>query len=319
MKIEKKCRLSGGIVRWTALFVALFYAGSVMAQSPASRVTEKAQTSVASPTPISDEDLAATSEELFKLLRMSPRLTGVVAHDPSLLSNQEYVSRNNPELAKFLQSHPEIVRNPEFYLFSNFERAGKRGPRLNLDRGMVSFDVNDPGRENTREAMRVVVPFLVLVCILGALLWISRVLLENRRWSRHFKVQTDIYNKLLDKFSSNEELLAYVQGGAGKRFLESVSLPSNSQSYAGSSLGRILFPLQFGVVLTLAGLGLIWVRSSVPDASSPLLVFGTLGLMLGLGFVISAGLSFLLARHLGLLPKKVPAQTQESVGRETKD
>jgi hypothetical protein len=316
MNIEKKRRLSGGVVRRTALLIALFCAASIMAQSPASRVTEKAQTSVASPAPISDEDLAATREELFKLLRMSPKLTGVVAHDPSLLSDQEYVSRNNPELAKFLQSHPEIVRNPEFYLFSNFERAGKRGPRLNLDRGMVSFDVNDPGRENTREAMLVAAPILVFVCVLGALLWITRILLENRRWSRHFKVQTDIYNKLLDKFSSNEELLAYVQGGAGKRFLESVSLPSNSQSYAGSSLGRILFPLQFGVVLTLAGLGLIWVRSSVPDASALLLVFGTLGLMLGLGFVISAGLSFLLARHLGLLPKKVPAQTQESAGIE---
>jgi hypothetical protein len=317
MNTKKNHRLSGGVVRWIALIVALFYASSIMAQSPASRVTEKVQTPVASPAPISDEELAATREELFKLLRISPKLTGVVAHDPSLLSDQEYVSRNNPELAKFLQGHPEIVRNPEFYLFSNFEIRGKQGPRLSLDRGMVSFDVNDPKREYTREFMHDAVPFLVFVCILGALLWISRVLLENRRWSRHFKVQTDICNKLLDKFSSNEELLAYVQGGAGKRFLESVSLPSNFQPYAGSSLGRILFPLQFGVVLTLAGLGLIWVRGSVPDASSPLLVFGTLGLMLGLGFVISAGLSFLLARHLGLLPGK--AQSQGSASVDTRD
>jgi hypothetical protein len=60
--------------------------------------------------------MAATREQLIKLLRVSPKRTTVVVRDPSLLANQEYVSRNNPELAQFLQIHPEIVRNPEFYL-----------------------------------------------------------------------------------------------------------------------------------------------------------------------------------------------------------
>jgi hypothetical protein len=319
MNLEKSHGLSRGAVRWMALLVALFCASSVLAQSPVSRKAEKDQIPTASPAPISDEDLIATREELFKLLRMTPKLTGVVAHDPSLLGDQEYVNRNNPELAKFLQNHQEIARNPDFYLFSNFESAGKRGERLSLVRGVVSLDVNAPYQEYNREFMHDAVPFLVFVCFLAALLWILRVVLENRRWSRVFKVQTDIYNKLLDRFSNNEELLAYMQGGAGKGFMESVSLPSNFRSYTGTSLGRILFPLQFGVVLTLAGLGLIWVRGSVPEAASPLLVFGTLALMLGLGFVISAGLSLLLVRHLGLLPQKAPSQSQESASPKTKE
>jgi hypothetical protein len=49
----------------------------------------------------------------------------------------------------------------------------------------------------------------------------------------------------------------------------------------------------------------------------PLLVFGTLGLALGIGFIISAGFSFALGRHLKLLPKG--NSSGENVGMEVKD
>src|ERR1022692_4312585 len=62
----------------------------------------------AAPAP-TERDFAETQRQLIKLLRMNPTLTTVVEHDPSLLSNQEYVSRNNPQLAQFLASHPEIA------------------------------------------------------------------------------------------------------------------------------------------------------------------------------------------------------------------
>ena len=68
--------------------------------------------------PVSDKDFRATQDELLRMLRLSPTLTTVVSHDPSLLSNQEYVSHNNPQLAAFLAAHPEVARNPDFYLFT---------------------------------------------------------------------------------------------------------------------------------------------------------------------------------------------------------
>jgi hypothetical protein len=55
-------------------------------------------------------------------------------------------------------------------------------------------------------------------------------------------------------------------------------------------------------VLTLLGIGLIFLRHSVPDGDAPLLVIGTVVLMPGLGFIISAGITWALARHLGLMP-----------------
>ena len=39
-------------------------------------------------------------------MKLSPTLTTVVAHDPSLLADQEYVSRNNPQLGQFLDRAP---------------------------------------------------------------------------------------------------------------------------------------------------------------------------------------------------------------------
>jgi hypothetical protein len=137
------------------------------------------------------------------------------------------------------------------------------------------------------------------------LLWLLRVLLENRRWGRVFKVQTDIYNKLLDKFSTNEEMLSYIRSESGKRFLESATMPfgTGMQPQEQNAIGRVLTPLQLGVVLTVVGIGLMYLRSSIPDAGTPLSIFGTLALTLGVGFIVSAGLAFGLARQLGLLPQ----------------
>ena len=47
----------------------------------------------------------------------------------------------------------------------------------------------------------------------------------HRRWSRLSKIQTDVHNKLLDRFTSNEDLLAYIQTPVGRKFLESAPIP----------------------------------------------------------------------------------------------
>ena len=87
--------------------------------------------SQAAPAPVtsvsSDEDVANTRDQLLKLLKISPTLTQVIAADPSLLANQDYVNRNNPELGRFLLAHPEVGRNPDFYLFADLPHNG--GPR----------------------------------------------------------------------------------------------------------------------------------------------------------------------------------------------
>ena len=261
-----------------------------------------AQTQTNSPT--SDRDLADVREQLLSLLRMSPTLTEVIASDPTLLANQDYVTRNNPELEKFLQIHPEVVRNPDFYLFANLPPGpGRRSERLMRKTWTDQFH-NQQDNGASAEFMRNIGPFFALVTVLGTLIWLIRILLENRRWGRIFTMQTSVHGKLIERFGNNEELLSYMNTEAGRRFLEAAPIPIGFEPdrRVPAALSRVLVPLQIGVVLTLLGIGLLALRHSLPEISSSLLVFGIVVLMPGLGFIISAGITWLLAARLGLMP-----------------
>src|ERR1700735_4518895 len=97
----QKARLIGGAmerrgsvraaVGVMVLAVAMAAPSVVLAQAPAQT---QIVTSAATP-----QDLGATQQRLMQLLRVSPALAEVVSSDPSLLANQEYVAKSNPELA----------------------------------------------------------------------------------------------------------------------------------------------------------------------------------------------------------------------------
>ena len=257
----------------------------------------------APPVPISnDSDLADTRAQLMRLLRMSPTLSEVVANDPSLLANQDYVTRNNPELERFLEAHPEVARNPDFYLFADLPNGpGHRSDRF--ERRIWQPNSRSEMSELTRQLIGMGSGFLAFFCFAGILLWLTRAFLENRRWARVFKLQSEVHGRLIERFSSNEELLTYMNTEAGKRFLEAAPIPVEFErgQRVPAALSRILIPLQAGVVLSLLGIGLLALRHSLPDLDAGLLVFGTVILMPGIGFILSAGLTWLLAARFGLL------------------
>lgn len=295
-----KYRWFRGAVCAGVMMVGLFPVGTA-AQSKVSTPRENsANLPVAS-----EKDLAVTQDELIKLLRMSPTLTTVVARDPSLLSNQEYVSRNNPQLARYLQDHPEIARNPDFYLFTNLDR-GNGEPGEALERKVwPELPRERQGSPVLMELVSDGIPFLVFLCILSALLWLSHVLLENRRWGRIFQLQTDVHGKLMDKFGTSPELLSYMNTEVGKRFLEAapITVGFERTQPVPSPVARVLTPLQIGVVMSLLGAGLLMLRHNLPEDAAPLLVIGIVMLMPGLGFIISAAITWVLAKHLGLMPQ----------------
>ncbi len=279
--------------------VAVLFSTLTAAQTAHPAPTPKA----ASPTQMSEKDIAALQDQLLQLMRVSPNLAEVVSRDPSLLSNSEYVNRNNPELERFLQEHPEIQQNPDFYLFNNLHPEHEQ-PAQTLERKLWPQMSNDRPSGVAMELVNDGIPFLVFVCILIALLWLTHVLLENRRWSRIFKLQTDVHGKLIERFGTSQEVLTYMSTDAGKRFLEAtpIAVGFETQQPVPSPVARVLTPLQVGIVLSLLGLGLIFLRHSIPDGDAPLLLVGTVVLMPGLGFIISAGITWMLARRLGLMP-----------------
>ena len=260
----------------------------------------------------SDRDVAATQTELIKLLRLSPTLTTVVAHDPSLLANQDYVAHNNPQLAEFLTTHPEVARNPEFYLFTHMNHESG-GPDGALERAVWPDAFR--GRESRsmfEELLSEVMPLLAFVCALVALTWLIRVFVENRRWARIFKLQSEVHGRLIDKFTSNQELALYMGTDAGKRFLEAAPIPVSLEpsQRVPNAVARVLTPLQIGIVLVLLGIGMLSLRHASVEMDVPMLVFGTIILMPGVGFIISAGITWLLAARLGLMPDN-PAHTDK--------
>jgi hypothetical protein len=299
----------------TARILSIFVAPALLAASlafaqsrpatPAHPAAPAPAAVPAAPVPaLTDRDDSATQAQLIKLLRLSPKLTSVVAHDPSLLSNQDYVAQNNPELAAFLTAHPEVARNPDFYLFTHMNHEGG-SPDEALERAVWPDVYRSQPRPGTfTEFMNDSPPLLAFLGFLVAFFWTLRMFIENRRWSRIFALQSEVHGKLIEKFNSTQELAAYMETDAGKRFLEAAPIPVTltAEQRMPNAVARVLTPLQIGVVLVLLGAGLIGLRHAGPDMEIPMKVLGTVILMPGAGFIISAGITWFLAARLGLMP-----------------
>ena len=259
------------------------------------------------PTP---DDLTDLREQLVSLVRMSPTLQRAVEIDPSLLADQDYVSRSNPQLAQFLVQHPEISRNPDFYLFAeiNGSRPGHYVPPLRRAGAPHDFSQTDLRREYMQNAA----VLLAFVGGIGALLWLIRLLLENRRWSRVFRQQTEIHSKLIDRFATNQELLEYMNTESGRRFLEAAPIPIDPDRSHPVPIGmsRVIGPMQLGIVLTMLGIGLLIVEHNVREFAGPFLLAGMVALMPGLGFIISAIVTWRLNTRLGLMPQSASENRQ---------
>ena len=289
------------------MLYALMAAGTAIhaaAQTPSAAQAGRSQAAQAAPAaPPSEQEVADTQEQLLKLLRLSPTLTAVVAHDPSLLGDQQYVQRNNPELAQFLTAHPDVAQNPDFYLFSNLDPHDGRRDRA-LERA-VWPEFGPPDRRSTSvDIVDKAGPIIGLGCFFLAVVWIVRLFVDSRRWSRAFTLQSDVHAKLIDKFTNSQELAAYMETEAGKRFLEGMPIQTalDTGQRMPNAVARILTPLQIGIVMALLGAGLLALRHAGPDTYEPMLVLGMIVLMPGIGFILSAGVTWVLARRLGMLP-----------------
>jgi hypothetical protein len=139
---------------------------------------------------------------------------------------------------------------------------------------------------------------------IGVFIWLVRTAIDHRRWLRLTRTQTDIHTKLLDRLGTNEELMAYIQSPAGRRFLESapINVEQEQQRTPHAPVSRILWSLQAGVVLAALGIGfwLVQTRANA-ELAEGFWVMGVLIAALGLGFVTSAIVAYLISARLGLM------------------
>jgi len=215
-----------------------------------------------------------------------PSLLQVLQLDPTLLTNETYLA-HYPALASYFSQHPEIAHNPGYFLGVPDEFHFQPSIANSIARAL--------------EPLAIASVFIVLIAIIG---WIIRAIMNHRRWLRVSKLQTDMQNKLLERFSSNEEMLAFIQTPAGRKFLESASVPPEvGPRLINAPIGRILWSIQLGIITLVAGGGIEIVAHGLHDeqAVTGFVVAGILVIALGLGFILSAIGSYILSRRLGLL------------------
>ena len=121
-------------------------------------------------------------------------------------------------------------------------------------------------------------------------------------------MQADAHTKLLDRFTANDELIAYVQSPAGSQFLQSAPIALDPGARRlDAPISRILWSTQAGLVIVMAGLALQYVSGRVdPDVAQPLFAIGVVAFAVGVGFILSAAVSYGLSHRLGLFDAPAP-------------
>ncbi len=242
------------------------------------------------PARVASQDGAATLEAgdtmraLWQALsQYPPSVAEVLALDPSLLSSAAYLD-SYPALAAFLAAHPEVTRNPGFFFPPRRQNGGGSDALA-----IVAISSG---------ALGMMLLFITLV----------RTALQHRRWQQGLRVQQEMQVKLTERLLAREDLAAYLDTAAGRRLFESVQIDTDPKSPA-TPIGRILRSVHTGVVLTFLGISFFMFQGRLsPALGSQVSAAGTVAVMVGLGFLASAGATHLLSRRFGLLP---PLETRD--------
>ena len=242
-----------------------------------------------------------TRTELRNILaQYPPKLGMVLAVDPTLLGNADFLS-SYPEMRAFLQRHPEIARDPDFFI---------RG-RANGLNSVYVYPRESDLPETTSQRLwqnffRTLVQFVLVFTALAVLSWIVRTVMDHRRWLRVSRIQAEAHTKVMDRLTNNEDLLAYLQTPAGKGFFDMSAIPTDfGPTRSAAPVTRILWSVQIGLVLLFGGAALQWSSGSISqEASEPIGVISVLGIALGASFILGAGASYLISDKLGLLEKR---------------
>jgi hypothetical protein len=278
-----------------AIGACLLSVTTLMSAAPATTPATTSTTSTsAAPARIDDYDSRETRDKFREVLHSYPPAVAMVLKlDPSLFNNTAYLA-SYPGLASFVAAHPEIAHAPDFYLQT------------------VSFPTDtrqDVQHERTLRILAGLAGIFVFLTVTLTLAWLVKTLIQQRRWSRQSHVQTEVHSKLMERLTTGEEMIAYAQSPAGKRFLEGgpIALDAAAQPVS-APVGRFLWSMQAGLVLSAAGFGMEIVSGQMPIDVTPVASgLGILILSVGIGFVVSAIVSFVLSRKLGLVPANRPA------------
>jgi len=144
--------------------------------------------------------------------------------------------------------------------------------------------------------MEEIAPVFAMVGMFVMIVYLVRMSGDNRRKRDLAQKQFDLQNKLLEKFGNSQELIEYVKSDAGQTFLNVLPAEPPSNPYA-----RILSSIQWGIVLLTGGSACLLVRNVVEDGYAGFTVFGVFCLAVGIGFLVSSVVAYVLSKTWGVI------------------
>ena len=141
-------------------------------------------------------------------------------------------------------------------------------------------------------------PVLIVACVFGAFSFLAWVFVDGARRRRQLQVTAEFHNKLLERMTNAREMAEFLDTPGGMRFVDSISMERTHPAQ------RILRAVQVGIVVCAAGIGcrVIGAQGQLlePEAIEGFAILGIMLLSVGIGYLVSAGASFVLARTLGI-------------------
>ena len=141
---------------------------------------------------------------------------------------------------------------------------------------------------------------MMFACLLAAVAFTLWLLFRRYQVSMEVRMQRiESFNKLIEKFGSAKEFTEYAQTDEGKKLLADPVLPPPNP------LAKVLRFLQAGIIFLMIGFA-DWINASrLGTEADPNYVhqklnadyWGTLAVFLGLGLMVTAGVSYMIVKR----------------------
>lgn len=140
-------------------------------------------------------------------------------------------------------------------------------------------------------------PIIIMPVMIVAMAWVIGAIIGAFKHRAQLRAQSELHNKLLDKFGSAQEFTTCIQSEGGRTFFDRLTTEPVTP------LTGIINSIKIGVILSLLGLGIFATRDvfGTSDSKNIMLIVSTVAFTVGVGFLVSSVISYRLAKVWGLI------------------
>jgi hypothetical protein len=132
---------------------------------------------------------------------------------------------------------------------------------------------------------------IIMPVFFAACIWVVKIWLD---WKKH-RLKNDLQNKLVEKIGNIQDLNNFLQTESGDRFLNSLTVAG------GSARDKLLSAFSSGIILAVLGVSYFAIALFFETEARYINAGGIVILALGIGFLISALVSYRMSKKWGII------------------